>query len=83
MYGREEWFLISFGSQHKRLELPVFPDYLSVSCNYDTAHNNDSFDSNKFKSFNHSKKQQNFLNCSCRKFCIKKDKLESKTTRTL
>ena len=61
MYGREEWFLISFGSQHKRLELPVFPDYLSVSCNYVTAHNNDSFESNKFKSFKSLQKTTEFL----------------------
>ena len=84
MYDREEWFLIYFGSQNKHIGLPLFPDYLSVSCDYVTAHNNDSFESNKFVlNLNHSKKQQNFLNCSCRKFYIQKDKLESKVTRIL
>ena len=38
MHGREEWVLVSLGSQHKSTELPVwpvFPDYLSVSYDYD------------------------------------------------
>ena len=37
MYGREEWVLAQLGSPHKCVELPfwtVFPDYLSVSCDY-------------------------------------------------
>ena len=38
MHGREEWVLVWLGSQHKHVERPVqpvFPDYLSVSCDYD------------------------------------------------
>ena len=34
MHGREEWVLVSLGSEHKPKERPVrpvFPDYLSVS----------------------------------------------------
>ena len=37
MDGREEWVLVQLGSQHKRVERsvrPVFPDFLSVSCDY-------------------------------------------------
>ena len=37
MHGKEEWIVVSLGSQHTCVERPVrsmFPDYLSVSCNY-------------------------------------------------
>ena len=40
MHGREEWVLVSIGSQHKLREWAVrsvFPDYLSVSCDYGKA----------------------------------------------
>ena len=35
--GKEEWVLVQLGSQQKHVEQPVwpvFPDYLSVSCDY-------------------------------------------------
>ena len=37
---KEEWVLVQLGSQHKCVERPVrpvFPDFLSVSCDYDSA----------------------------------------------
>ena len=44
MHGREEQWeelvLVQHSSQHKRIEQPVwpvFPDYLSISCDYDDA----------------------------------------------
>ena len=40
MPGKEEWALVQLGSQHNCVELPVrpvFPDYLSVSYDYDVT----------------------------------------------
>ena len=37
MRGKEEWVLVYLGPQHKSVEQPVqpmFPDCLSVSCDY-------------------------------------------------
>ena len=39
MFSKEEWDLVQLGSQHNCVERPiwpVFPDYLSVSCDYDS-----------------------------------------------
>ena len=49
MLGREEWVLVELGSQQKcvkRPVRPVFPDYLSVSHDYD--YNNNSKELNGF-----------------------------------
>ena len=38
MHGREEWVLVWHASQQERVEWPVqpvFPDCLSISCDYD------------------------------------------------
>ena len=37
MHGKEEWVLVQHSSQHKSVEWPVrivFPDCLSLSCDY-------------------------------------------------
>ena len=39
--GKEEWVLVQLGSQCKPVEQPVwplFPDYLSISCDYDLSY---------------------------------------------
>ena len=59
MNGREKWVLVEHGSQHTHVEppaRPVFPDYLSVSCDYDFIHGAPyGWDFTKSYQFFHSK----------------------------
>ena len=53
MHGREEWVLIQFGSQHKRVERavrPVFPDHLKIE-EYINIYNNKLFMRNYFSKY--------------------------------